>query len=69
MDDGGSKLIINPGSIGQPRDHSRSPCYVIYDSETSTITWRRLSDYDPSITAKKILSTDLPSELAYYLTR
>jgi predicted phosphodiesterase len=67
-DDGESKLIVNPGSIGQPRDHASLPSYIIYDSSDQTITWHRLSDYDPSVTAEKILSTDLPSELAYYLT-
>lgn len=67
-EDGASKLIVNPGSIGQPRDHVSRPSYIIYDSSDRTITWHRLSDYDPSVTAEKILSTDLPSELAYYLT-
>ena len=46
QENGKSNLIINPGSIGQPRDHSHFPCYVIYDSDTRSITWRRLSDYD-----------------------
>lgn len=67
-DSGFSTLIVNPGSIGQPRDVVRSPCYVIYDTVTATFTWRRVAGYDPSLTAKKILSTSLPSELAYFLT-
>lgn len=64
---GNSKLIINPGSIGQPRDRSHLPCYVIYDSEARCITWRRLPGYNPHITAQKILESGLPAELAYYL--
>lgn len=67
QEDGKSNLIINPGSIGQPRDHSHLPCYVIYDSDTCSITWRRLSDYDASITAAKIFASGLPAKLAYYL--
>ncbi len=67
QEDGKSRLIINPGSIGQPRDYSHFPCYVIYDSDTRSITWRRLLDYDPAITAKKIFVSDLPGQLAYYL--
>ncbi|MGO8821452.1 MAG: metallophosphoesterase family protein [Desulfomonilaceae bacterium] len=67
QENGKSNLIINPGSIGQPRDHSHLPCYVIYDSDTRSITWRRLTNYDASITAKKIFASGLPAELAYYL--
>ncbi|MDA8408187.1 MAG: metallophosphoesterase family protein [Deltaproteobacteria bacterium] len=67
QEDGKSNLIINPGSIGQPRDRSHLPCYVIYDSENHSITWRHLSNYDASITAKKILNSNLPWELAYHL--
>lgn len=68
-DPGCSRLIVNPGSIGQPRGMIRSPCFVIYDSEMGTITWRHLTNYEPVITAKKILSTDLPSKLARFLLR
>ncbi|MGC8658195.1 MAG: metallophosphoesterase family protein [Desulfomonilaceae bacterium] len=67
-DDGKLKLIINPGSIGQPRDSSSLPCYIIYDSRAGVIKWRRLVDYEPYHTVEKILSSGLPKELAYYLT-
>jgi len=67
QDPGLFRLIVNPGSIGQPRGELRTPCFVIYDSETRTITWRRLTNYNPSLTAKKILCSDLPSKLAYIL--
>lgn len=63
------KLLINPGSIGQPRDPIHKPCYVTLDTESQQITWWRLDGYDPKITAAKILKTDLPCECAYYLTR
>ncbi|MCL5123144.1 MAG: metallophosphatase family protein [Deltaproteobacteria bacterium] len=68
IDDGQSRFIINPGSIGQPRDSSHLPCYVVYDTDTGVIRWRRLLDYAPHLTAEKILNSDLPRELAYYLT-
>ncbi len=67
-DPGLSSLIVNPGSIGQPRGGLRSPSFVIYDSGTGTITWRRIAGYDPTVTAQKILSTSLPSKLAYFLS-
>lgn len=69
LDDGRGKLLVNPGSIGQPRDSLKKPCYVIMDTCTNLLTWRRINDYDPSVTARKILETQLPAECAYYLTR
>lgn len=40
------KLVINPGSVGQPRDRSGSACYGILDSETMTVNLQRVA-YDP----------------------
>ena len=68
-DDGVRRILVNPGSIGQPRDTLRKPCYVLHDTITNELTWYRLNNYDPEITAQKILATDLPAECAYYLTR
>ena len=63
------KLLINPGSIGQPRGYPRKPSYVMIETEKNTVTWHWLNNYDPEVTAKKILATDLPPECAYYLKR
>jgi len=68
LDTGESRLILNPGSIGQPRGSCADPSYITYDSETRKIVWRRLLNYNPSVTAEKMLSFGLPAELAYYLT-
>jgi predicted phosphodiesterase len=68
LDESASKILVNPGSIGQPRDRIRKPCYAMVDTITNTITWHRLNNYDPKVTARKILDTDLPVECAYYLT-
>ena len=68
LDTGQSRLILNPGSIGQPRGGFADPSYVTYDSETRKIVWRRILNYNPSVTAEKMLSSGLPAELAYYLT-
>lgn len=40
------KLVINPGSVGQPRDRSGSACYGILDSATMTARLQRVA-YDP----------------------
>jgi predicted phosphodiesterase len=40
----GKKYFINPGSVGQPRDHNPKASYAIYDSGEQTVEPRRL-DY------------------------
>jgi predicted phosphodiesterase len=36
------KTLVNIGSVGQPRDNNPDGCYVIYDIEKKTITFRRV---------------------------
>lgn len=67
--DRSGKLLINPGSIGQPRGNHRKPSFVIMDSEKNTVSWHCLHEYDPEVTARNILATGLPPECAYYLMR
>ena len=47
----GRRLILNPGSVGQPRDGDPRACYAILTDET--ITFRRL-EYDVETTIRKI---------------
>ncbi len=38
--------VVNPGSIGQPRDFSRQPSYAVIDLETDTLSLRKMKvDY------------------------
>ncbi len=39
------KTLVNVGSVGQPRDGNPASCYVIYDTDQKTITFRRVA-YD-----------------------
>ena len=65
--DGSRKLIVNVGSVGQPRDQDPRACYVIYDG--ITVEYRRVS-YDVERTMRKILQSDgLPAVNAYRLER
>ncbi len=50
---GKEKLMVNVGSVGQPRDDNNKSCYVVLDTEANTITFRRI-DYDRNSTADKI---------------
>jgi diadenosine tetraphosphatase ApaH/serine/threonine PP2A family protein phosphatase len=47
----GEKLIVNVGSVGQPRDDDERACYVVFDGER--LRFRRV-DYDYKTTARKI---------------
>lgn len=61
------RLIINPGSVGQPRDGDPRASYVIYDSEASTIAHHRVA-YDIEATQEKMRGFKLPSMLIERLT-
>lgn len=48
---GQDKVMINVGSVGQPRDNDPRACYVILEDDV--VTFRRL-DYDVDATSQKI---------------
>jgi predicted phosphodiesterase len=58
-----SLYMINPGSVGQPRDGDPRAAYGIYDSGARTVTLRRV-DYPIRKTAEDILAAGLPPLLA-----
>jgi diadenosine tetraphosphatase ApaH/serine/threonine PP2A family protein phosphatase len=56
------KLLINVGSVGQPRDHDTRACYVVLDG--SKLQFRRV-EYDHQKTVSKLRAVKaLPSMLA-----
>lgn len=59
---GDSKMIVNPGGVGQPRDGDPRASYAIYDSERQMINLYRV-DYDIEATQKKIMAAGLPVQL------
>ncbi len=59
----GSGYLINPGSVGQPRDENPDAAYVIFDSLDHTVFYHR-TPYDIETAQKKILQAGLPSVLA-----
>jgi predicted phosphodiesterase len=59
----GDKLLINPGSVGQPRDGNWHAAYVIYDAGTGQIEFRRCP-YDVDAAQRKIVEAGLPFALA-----
>jgi predicted phosphodiesterase len=58
--------IVNPGSVGQPRDGDSRAAYALYDSEQKLVTLRRVV-YPIEKTAEAIMSAGLPDVLAQRL--
>ncbi len=58
--------MINPGSVGQPRDGDSRAAYALFDSEANTVTLRRVR-YPIEKTAQEIEEAGLPDMLAYRL--
>jgi diadenosine tetraphosphatase ApaH/serine/threonine PP2A family protein phosphatase len=52
---GSEKVMINVGSVGQPRDGDRRSCYVL--QEDNALTFRRV-EYPAEVTAEKIYAID-----------
>jgi predicted phosphodiesterase len=53
------KLVLNPGSVGQPRDGDGRSSYALYDSEDNAITLHRV-EYDIGATQKLMEEARLP---------
>ncbi len=61
------KVLINVGSVGQPRDGEPRACYVIYRPVQHTAEFRRV-EYDIKKTMRKILRAKLPKFTAQRLS-
>ena len=59
--------LINPGSVGQPRDGDRRAAYAIYEPAARLVSLCR-TEYDVSSAQKKILDAGLPELLALRLS-
>ena len=60
--DGRMRMIINPGSVGQPRDYNPNAAFGVYDSERREFQLHRV-DYDVAATQEKMRAADLPEPL------
>ncbi|GIV97322.1 MAG: metallophosphoesterase [Herpetosiphonaceae bacterium] len=57
-----SRYIINPGSVGQPRDGDSRAAYAIYDPKRARITFHRVA-YDVAKTQQQMREVGLPDLL------
>jgi predicted phosphodiesterase len=58
-----AKYLINPGSVGQPRDNDPRAAFAFYDTAEDALTFYRVP-YDIPKAQKKILAAGLPDRLA-----
>jgi predicted phosphodiesterase len=56
------RMIVNPGSVGQPRDGDSRASYAIYDSEGLMLRLYRV-EYDIGATQDKMMQAGLPVPL------
>jgi diadenosine tetraphosphatase ApaH/serine/threonine PP2A family protein phosphatase len=55
--------LVNPGSVGQPRDRDKRGSFCLYDPERRTVKFERF-DYDIKSASEMILAKGLPQGLA-----
>ncbi|MHB8577609.1 MAG: metallophosphoesterase family protein [Dehalococcoidia bacterium] len=58
----GRRLIVNPGSVGQPRDGNPQAAYAVFDADTRTIRFQRVK-YDIKATQRIMQAAGLPAVL------
>jgi len=59
--------LVNPGSVGQPRDGDPHAAYAIYSPRERVVEFRRVA-YDVAAAAEKIRAAGLPESLASRLS-
>ena len=57
------RWLVNPGSVGQPRDGDTRAAYLMLDTDTWTATFRRV-EYPIEDAARAIIDAGLPRQLA-----
>jgi diadenosine tetraphosphatase ApaH/serine/threonine PP2A family protein phosphatase len=64
---GPGRLILNPGSVGQPRDGDPRASYILYDSEAAVLSFHRV-EYDIALTQEAMQRHRLPPWLSERLS-
>jgi len=65
---GAGDWLLNPGSVGQPRDADPRAAWMLLDTDAATAVWRR-EPYDVEGAAEAIRAAGLPPSLAERLFR
>jgi diadenosine tetraphosphatase ApaH/serine/threonine PP2A family protein phosphatase len=59
----GVRYMVNPGSIGQPRDGDWRAAFLLYDTDSQIVTFYRVP-YNLKSAQDRILAANLPQRLA-----
>ncbi len=59
----GKRYLINPGSVGQPRDGDPRAAFLVYDDQDHKVVFHRV-EYDIRTCQEKIIRAGLPPRLA-----
>ncbi len=59
---GHARVVINPGSVGQPRDQDPRAAYAVYDDEARSVSLHRVW-YDIAATQRAMSEAGLPEAL------
>jgi diadenosine tetraphosphatase ApaH/serine/threonine PP2A family protein phosphatase len=58
----GRRALVNPGSVGQPRDGDPDASFMVLDPEAGTVTWHRVP-YDVAAVQAAMREAGLPPSL------
>jgi len=58
----GRRALLNPGSVGQPRDGIPTAAWLLLDTGAGTVTWQRTA-YDVSSVQQAMVNVGLPDRL------
>ncbi|MEK7777580.1 MAG: metallophosphoesterase family protein [Chloroflexota bacterium] len=59
---GQGRAVVNPGSVGQPRDGDPRAAYILYDADAGSVTLHRV-EYEIRATQRKMAEARLPAPL------
>lgn len=66
LDLGTGRFLVNPGSVGQPRDGDPAASYLLLDTDRLTCRWERV-EYDVAAVQAAMADQGLPPQLAVRL--
>jgi diadenosine tetraphosphatase ApaH/serine/threonine PP2A family protein phosphatase len=66
---GAARLIINPGSVGQPRDGDPRASYMLFDGDAGILRLHRVAYDINAVQARYLAASGLPLRLSARLER
>ncbi|MCU4717562.1 metallophosphoesterase family protein [Halapricum hydrolyticum] len=61
-------IVLNPGSVGQPRDRDHRAAYSVIDPDARTVAEHRV-EYDTDAVVHEVVDAGLPQQIGFRLTQ